>query len=120
LRTCAEENINGSKRDEVTGGWRKLHDEELHNLYSSLSIIRMIKLRRMRWTDHVARMEEKRNTYRMFMVKPEGKLSLRPRGMCVDNIKIDYRKISWGSMDWIDLIQDRNQWRALLNTVINL
>jgi hypothetical protein len=60
----------GSKRDEVTGGWRKLHNEELHNLYSSPSIIRMIKSRRMRWTRHIARMEEKRNAYRILTCLP--------------------------------------------------
>jgi hypothetical protein len=65
--------IFGPKRDEVTGGWRKLHNEELHNLYSSSSIIRMIKSRRMRWSGHVGRMEEKRNAYRILVGKPEGK-----------------------------------------------
>jgi hypothetical protein len=80
--------IFGPKRDEVTGGWRKLHNEELHNLYSSPSIIRTIKSRRMRLTGHVARIEAKRNAYRIFVGKPEGKRSLgRPRRMWVDNKK---------------------------------
>jgi hypothetical protein len=65
--------IFGSKRDEVTGGWRKLHNEELHNLYPSSSIIRMIKSRRMRWAGHVARTVEKRNVYGILMGKPEEK-----------------------------------------------
>jgi hypothetical protein len=65
--------IFGPKRDEVTGGWRKLHNEELHNLYSSPSIITMIKSRRMRWTGHVARMGERRNAYRILVGKPGGK-----------------------------------------------
>jgi hypothetical protein len=69
--------ISGPKRDEVTGGWRKLHNEELHNLYSSPSIIRMIKSRRMRWEGHVARMGENRNAYRILVGKPEEK---RPLG----------------------------------------
>jgi hypothetical protein len=69
--------IYGPKRDRVTGGWRKLHNEELHNLYSSPSIIRIIKSRRMRWAGHVARMGEKRNEYRLLVGKPEGK---RPLG----------------------------------------
>jgi hypothetical protein len=69
--------IFGPKRDEVTGEWRKLHNEELHDLYSLPSIIRIIKSRRMRWADHVARMEEKRNAYRLLVGKPEGK---RPLG----------------------------------------
>jgi hypothetical protein len=80
--------IFGPKRVEVTGGWRKLHNEELHNLYSSSSIIRMIKSRKMRLAGHVARMCEKRNAYRVLMGKPEGKRPLgRPRRRWVDNIK---------------------------------
>jgi hypothetical protein len=72
--------IIGPKRDEVTGGWRKLHNEELHNLYSSPSIIRIIKSKRMRWAEHVARMGEKKNVYRLMVGKPEGKRPLgRPR-----------------------------------------
>jgi hypothetical protein len=97
------------KRDEVTGGLRKLHNEELHNLYSSPSIITIIKSRRMRWAGHVARMSEKRNVYRILVGNPEGKRPLgRPRRRWVDN------------MDWIDLAQDRDQWRALGSTVMNL
>jgi hypothetical protein len=90
------------KRDEVTGGWRKPHNEELHNLYSSPNIIRMIKSRRMRWAGHVARMGEKRNihVYRILVGKPEGKRPLgRPRRSWVDNIKIDLREIGWDGMD---------------------
>jgi hypothetical protein len=72
--------IFGPKRDEVTGEWRKLHNKELHNLYSSPSIIRIIKSRRMRWAGHVARMGEKRNAYRLLVGKPEGRRPLgRPR-----------------------------------------
>jgi hypothetical protein len=74
----------------VTGGWRKLHNEELHNLYSSPSIIRIIKSRRMRWAGHVSRMGEKRNVYSLLVGKPEGKRLLRrPRRTWMDNIKID-------------------------------
>jgi hypothetical protein len=92
-------------RDEVTGGWRKLHNEELHNLYSSPSIIRIIKSRRMRWTGHVARMGEKRNVYRILVGKPEGKRQLgRPRRRWVDNIKMDLREIGWDGVEWIGLI----------------
>jgi hypothetical protein len=80
----------------VIGGWRKLHNEELHNLYSSPSIIRMIKSRRMRWAGHVERMREKRNAYRILVVKPEEKRPLgRPRCRWVDNIKMDLRQIGW-------------------------
>jgi hypothetical protein len=109
------------KRDEVTGGWRKLHNEELHSLYSSPSLIRMIKSRRMRCAGHVARMGEKRNAYRILVGTPEGKRPLgRPIRRWVDNIKIDLREIGWNGMDWIDLAHDRDRWRALMNTVMNL
>jgi hypothetical protein len=101
--------IIGLKRDEVIGGWRKLHNEELHNLYGSPSIITIIKSRRMRWAGHVARMGEKRNAYRILVGKPEGKRPLgRPRLRWEDNIIMDLREIGWGSMDWIDLAQDRD------------
>jgi hypothetical protein len=107
-------------RRKVTGGWRELHNEELHNLYSSLSIIRMIKSRRMRWAGHVAPME-KRNAYRILLGNPEGKRPLgRPRCRWLDNIKMDLREIGWDDMDWSDLAQDRDQWRALVTAVMNL
>jgi hypothetical protein len=113
--------IFGLKRDEVVGGLRKLHNEKLHNLYSPPSIIRMIKPRRMRWMGHVARMGEKRNAYRILVGKPEGKRPLgRPRCRWLDNIKMDLREIGWDGVDWIDMAQDRDQWRALVNTVLNL
>jgi hypothetical protein len=85
--------IFGSKRDEVTGDRRKFHNDELHNLYSSPNIIRMIKSRRMRWACHVARMWEKNNAYRILVEKPEGKRPLgRPRRRWVDNIRIELRE----------------------------
>jgi hypothetical protein len=113
--------IFGQKRNEVTGGWRKLHNEELHNLYSSPSTIRMMKSRRMRCAGHVARMGEKRNAYRILVGNPEGKRPLgRPRRRWVDNIKIDLREIGWNGGDWIDLAQDSGQWMALVNAVMNL
>jgi hypothetical protein len=96
---------------------RKLHNEELHNLYSSPNIIRMIKSRRMRWAGHVARLGETGNAYRVLVGKPEGK---RPLGRWVDNIKMDLREIGWDGMDWIELAQDMDHWRALVNTVMNL
>jgi hypothetical protein len=105
----------------VRGGWRKLLSEELHSLYSSPSIIRMIKSRRMRWAGHLARMGEKRNAYRILMGKPEGKKPLgRPRRRWGGSIKMDLREIGWVGMDWIDLAQDMDQRRALVNTVMNL
>jgi hypothetical protein len=113
--------IFGPKRDEVTRDWRKLHNEELHNLYSSPNAIRMVKSRRMRWTGHVARMGEKTDAYRILAGKPEGRRSLgRPRRRWVDNFKINLREIEWDGTDWIDLAQDRDQWRAPVNTVMNL
>jgi hypothetical protein len=109
------------KRDGVTGGWRKLHNKELHNLYSSPSINRIIKSRRMRWAGHVARMGEKRNVYRLLVGKPEGRRPLgRPRRRWRDNNKIDHLEIGLGVMDWIGLAQDRYRWRALVNAVMNL
>jgi hypothetical protein len=102
----------------VTGEWRKLHNKELHNLYSSPSIIIMINSRRMRWVGYVARMGEKRNAYRIL---PEGKRPLgRPRRRWVDNIIMDLRDIEWDGVNWIDLTQNREQWRALVNTVLDL
>jgi hypothetical protein len=111
--------IFGLQRDEVTGDWRKLRNEDLHNLYSSPNIIRMIKSRRMRWAGHVARMGEKRNAYRILVGKPKGKRLLRrPRHRWVGNIKMDLREMGWDGMDWIDLAQDRDQWRALVLEVL--
>jgi hypothetical protein len=81
----------------------------------------MNKSRRMGWAGHVARLGEKRNAYRILVGKPEGKRPLgRTKRRWVDNIKMDLRDTEWGDMDWIDLAQDRDQWRALVNTVMNL
>jgi hypothetical protein len=81
----------------------------------------MIKSRRMRWAGYVGRIGEKRNAYRIFVGNPEGKRPLgSPRLRWVDNIKMDLREIGWYGMDWIDLAQDRDQWRAFVNVVINL
>jgi hypothetical protein len=86
-----------------------------------VNIIRMTKSRRMRWAGHVARMGETRNAYRILVGKPEGKRPLgRPRRRWVDNIKMDRRDIGWNDVDWIELAQDRDQWIALVNTVMNL
>jgi hypothetical protein len=97
--------IFGPKRDEVTGEWRKLHNEELRDLYSSPSIIRIIKSRRMRWTGHVARMGEKRNVYSLLVGKPEGKRPLgRPRRRWMDNIRTILEKLDgvmWTGLVWL-------------------
>jgi hypothetical protein len=90
----------GPKRDEVTGEWRKLYNEELHNLYSSSNIIRQIKSRRMRWAGHVARMVEERKVYKVLVVMPEGKRPLgRPRRRWEHGIRMDLRDIGWGSVE---------------------
>jgi hypothetical protein len=113
--------IFAPKRDEVTGEWRKLHNEELRDVYSSPSIIRISKSRRMRWAGHVARSGEKRNAYRLLVGKPEGNGPLgRPRRRWVDNIRMDLGVVGWDDVDWIGLAQDRNRWRALVNSVLNL
>jgi hypothetical protein len=112
--------IFGHKREE-DGSWRKLHNDELHSLYSSPNIVRVIKSRRMRWVGHVARMGEWRGVYRVLVGSPEGKRRLgRPWRRWEDNIKIDFREIGIDGANWIQLPQDRVQWRAFANTVINL
>jgi hypothetical protein len=95
--------IFGPKRDEVIGEWRRLHNEELNDLYSSPNIIRVIKSRRMRWAGHVAHMGENKGAYRILMERPEGRLPLgRSRRRSEDNIKMYLQEVGWG-MDWIEL-----------------
>jgi hypothetical protein len=102
--------IFGPKRNEVTGEWTKLHNEELHDLYSSPSIIRIIKARRMKWAGHVARMGEKRNAYRLLVGKPEGRRPPgRPRRRWLDNVRMDLVEGGWGDVNWIGLAQDRDR-----------
>jgi hypothetical protein len=111
--------IFGPKREE-DGSWRKLHNDELHSLYSSPNIVRVIKSR-MRWAVYVARMGEGRGVYRVLVGRPEGKKPLgRPRHRWEDNIKLDLREICIDGANWIQLAQDRVQWRAFVNTVMNL
>jgi hypothetical protein len=112
--------IFGPKRD-VTGEWIKLHNEELHDLYSSPSIIRIIKAMRMRWAGYVARIGEKMNAYRLLVGKQEGRRPLgRPRRRWLNNIRMDLVEVGWGDEDWIGMAQDRGRWRALVNSVLNL
>ena len=113
--------IFGPTRDEVTGEWRRLHNEELNNLYSSPNIVRVIKSRRMRWAGHVARMGDERGVYRVLVGKPEGKRPLeRHRRRWADNIRTDLQEVGCGYMDWIGLAQDRDRRRTLVSAVMNL
>jgi hypothetical protein len=100
---------------------RKIKEIIQLNAYSSPSIIRIIKARRMRWVGHVARIGEKRNAYRLLVGKPERRSPLgRPRRRWVDNIRMDLVEVGWGDVDSIGLAQDRGRWRALVNSVLDL
>ena len=111
--------IFGPRRDEVTGEWRRLHNEELNDLYSSPNIVWVIKSRRMRWAGHVAHMGEDRGAYRVLVGKPEGKRPLgRPRRRWVDNIRMDLQEVGCGYVDWIGMVQDRDRWRTLVSAVM--
>ena len=110
--------VFGSKRDEVKGEWRKLHNEELRDLYSLPNIVRVVKSRRMRWAGNVARMGEGRGVHRVLVGKPAGKRPLgRPRRRWEDNIKMNLREVG-GAGDWKELAQDRDRWRTLVNRVM--
>jgi hypothetical protein len=103
------------------GSWRKLHNDELHNLYSSPKIVRVIKSRRMRWAAHVARTGEGSSVYRVLVGRPEYKITLGgPMRRREDNINMDLREIGIDGANWIRLAQDRVRWRAFMNTVMNL
>ena len=105
----------------VKGEWRKLLNEELHNLHCSPSIFRVIKSRRIRWARHVARTGERRGVYGVLVGKPEGKRPLGgPRHRWEDNIKMDLQEFGCGDVDWIELAQDRDRWRSLVIAVMNL
>jgi len=109
------------KRDELTGEWRKLHNEDLGDLYSLLHIVQVVKSRRMRWAGHVARMGQERGVHSVLVGKPEGKRPLgRPRRRWEDNIKMDLQEAGRGCGDWIELAQDRDRWRTPVSTVMNL
>jgi hypothetical protein len=112
--------IFGPKREE-DGSWRKLHNDELHSLYSSPNIVRVIRSRKMRWAGHLARMGEGRGVYRVLVERPKGKRPLgRPRPRWEDNINMGFREIRIDGANWIQLAQYRVQWRACVNTIMNL
>jgi hypothetical protein len=109
------------RRDEVTGEWRRLHNEELNDLYSSPNIVRVIKSRRMRRAGHVACMDLEKGVYRLLVGIPERRRPLgRPRRRWMDNIKVDLQEVGCGYVDWIGLAQDRDRWRTLVSAVMNL
>ena len=111
--------IFGPKRDE-NEEWRRLHNEELHSLYCSPSRVRVIKSIRLRWAGHVARMEEGRSAFKILTGKPIGKRPLgRSRRRWEDDIRMNLEEIGINA-NWVDLAQDRNYWRALVNVALNL
>jgi len=112
--------IFGPRMDEVMAECRRLHNEELNDLYSSPNILRVIKSIRMRWAGHVARVGEERGVYRVLVGKPKRRRPLgRPRHRWVDNIRMDLQEVGCGYMDWIGLSQDRDRWRTLVSAVMN-
>jgi hypothetical protein len=109
-------------KQEVRAAWTTLHNEKLHNLYSSPNTITLIKSRMMRWAaPHAVRMAEMRNAHKNFIGKPEGERSPgNSRRRLEDNIKIDLREMEWDGVNWIHLAQDRYRWWDLVNMVMNL
>jgi hypothetical protein len=105
----------------VASGWRRLHNEKLHNLYAAPNIIRMIKSKKMRWVTNIARTKEKINACRILIGKSEEKRPLgRTRRSWEDNIRVDPKEVGWKSVDWIHLAMNRDQWWVLVNKVMNL
>jgi hypothetical protein len=113
--------IFGLKREELAGDWRRLHSGELYNLHTSPNVIRVIQSRRMRWVVHVACVGEMREVYNILIGKHEGKRPVgRHRHRWENNSRTNLSEIRWEGVDWIHLAQDRDQWRALVNTVTNI
>jgi hypothetical protein len=113
--------VFGPKRDEVTGEWRKLHNEELNDVYSLPNIVRVVKSGRMRWMWYVACMGKERGVHRVLVGKPEGKRPLgKPGRRWEDNITMELQEVGGGRGDWMELVLDRNGWLALVSMVKNL
>ena len=111
--------VFGPNRDEVTGEWRKLHNEELRDVYSLPNIVRVVKSRRMRWAGHVVRIVKGRDVHRVLVGKPEGNRPLgRPGCRWENNIKLDLQEVGGGG-NWMELAKDRDRWWSLVNTVMN-
>ena len=121
LKNKVYRKIFEAKRDKITREWRNLHNAELHALYSSPNVIRNLKSRRLRWSGYVARMEQSRNAYRVLVGKPEAERSLEmPTSRWEENIKMDLREVVCYPGEWINLTEDREQWRAYVRAVMNL
>jgi hypothetical protein len=111
--------IFGPTWDEVTGEWRRLHNEELYDLYSSPNIIRVMKSRIMRWAGHMASMGDRRGVYRVLAGRPEGRRQFgRPRRRWENNFEMDLQELGWEGTDWMDKTQSRYSWRAFVNAVM--
>ena len=105
----------------MKGEWRRLHNEELLSLYHSPNIIEVIKSRRLRWADHVVRMEEDRSAFKILTGKPTGKRLLgRPRLRWEVNITMNLKEIVISTINWVYLAQNRDHWRTLVNAALNL
>ena len=109
--------IFGPMRDEVTGEWRKVHNEELNDLFSSPNIVQVVKSRRMRWAVHVARIAESRGVYRFVVGKTEGKIPFGRLKRRWDDNMMYLQEVGCGGMDWIELAQDKDRWWAFVNFV---
>jgi hypothetical protein len=119
--TAVLRKIFGPKRNKVTGDWRRVHNEELHDLYTSSTVIQAVKLRGMRWVGHVSCMGKKRDAYSVLEEQPEEKTPLgRPRHTWEDNIKMDFKETVWEGMDWIDVTHDIHKWQDVVDVVMNI
>jgi hypothetical protein len=105
------------KRDDITGEWRRLRNKELYDLYSSPT---MIKSRRIKWAGHMGHMRDRRDVYKVFVRRPDGKRPLGRTRCRWDSIKTDRQEVGWRGMDWIYLASNSDRWQALVNAVMNL